>query len=158
MLFELKSVYNYKTYVKYDRLKSPCENENVTSTTVFMCIEKKVFLNLCDLYPKTANNLKFRGLERREAILEQFTVSNRLVRTLASDKVGAQSNINKLFKMAEKEKLEKPEPVEMPVLATRKQIDINKVEFLAKELNEDEIDDAAEKINDVCMDLNAQVN
>jgi hypothetical protein len=65
VLFELKSAYNYKTYVRYDKLKSPCENENETSNTVFMCIDKKVFMNLCELFPRTASNLRFRGLERR---------------------------------------------------------------------------------------------
>jgi hypothetical protein len=68
MLFELKSVYNYKTYVKYDRTLSPCQNEAQQATTVFMCLNKNVFKDLCELYPKTADNLKLRGLERREAI------------------------------------------------------------------------------------------
>jgi hypothetical protein len=99
VLFELKSIYNYKTYVKYDRLKSPSENENETSTTVFMCIDKKVFTNLCDLYPKTANNLRFRGLERREAMLEQFSLTNKLKFNLAADKVGPSTGLNKLFKL-----------------------------------------------------------
>jgi len=102
VLFELKSVYNYKTYVKYDRLKSPTENENETSTTVFMCIDKKVFTNLCELYPKTANNLRFRGLERREAVLEQFSVSNKFKVNMMSAKAGPESSLGKLFKMGTK--------------------------------------------------------
>jgi len=31
-----------------------------------MCVHKGVVLNLCDLYPDTAKNLKVRALERRE--------------------------------------------------------------------------------------------
>ena len=30
-----------------------------------MCVTKKVFLNLCDLFPITAENLKERGLLKR---------------------------------------------------------------------------------------------
>lgn len=33
--------------------------------TRFMCVSKKVFLNLCDLFPVTADNLKQRGLHKR---------------------------------------------------------------------------------------------
>jgi len=35
-----------------------------------MCVEKKTLLNLCDLYPKTAENLKMRGLEKREVYMK----------------------------------------------------------------------------------------
>ena len=31
----------------------------------FMCVHKKVFNNLCDLFPVTAENIKQRGLEKR---------------------------------------------------------------------------------------------
>jgi hypothetical protein len=30
-----------------------------------MCVSKKVFLNLCELFPITAENIKKRGLEKR---------------------------------------------------------------------------------------------
>jgi len=30
-----------------------------------MCVSKKVFMNLCDLFPVTADNLKARGLQKR---------------------------------------------------------------------------------------------
>ena len=39
-----------------------------------MCIESKVFLNLCELYPRTATNLKYRALERREQVLKHFSL------------------------------------------------------------------------------------
>jgi hypothetical protein len=33
--------------------------------TRFMCVDRKVFLNLCDLFPVTQENLKDRGLQKR---------------------------------------------------------------------------------------------
>jgi len=33
--------------------------------TRFMCVERKVFMNLCDLFPVTCDNLKDRGLHKR---------------------------------------------------------------------------------------------
>jgi hypothetical protein len=30
-------------------------------TTRFMCVHKKVFINLCDLFPVTSENLRHRG-------------------------------------------------------------------------------------------------
>lgn len=35
-----------------------------------MCVEKSVFMDLCQLYPKTAENLKMRGLEKRAIYLK----------------------------------------------------------------------------------------
>jgi len=37
-----------------------------------MCIKKKVFLNLCELYPDTAENLRIRGLERRYQFIKKM--------------------------------------------------------------------------------------
>jgi hypothetical protein len=33
--------------------------------TRFMCVDRKVFLNLCDLFPVTHENLRERGLQKR---------------------------------------------------------------------------------------------
>lgn len=33
--------------------------------TRFMCVTKKVFMNLCDLFPVTGENLKQRGMMKR---------------------------------------------------------------------------------------------
>ena len=38
---------------------------NLQENTFFMCVSKKVFLNLCELFPSTAENIKARSLERR---------------------------------------------------------------------------------------------
>ena len=34
--------------------------------TELMCVRKDVFLNLCELYPKTEENLKILSLEKRK--------------------------------------------------------------------------------------------
>jgi len=36
--------------------------KEITNDVRFMCVSKKVFMNLCDLFPVTADNLKKRGL------------------------------------------------------------------------------------------------
>jgi hypothetical protein len=37
---------------------------------MFMCVNKKKFLELCDLFPNTKENLKRRSLERRLTFLQ----------------------------------------------------------------------------------------
>ena len=37
-----------------------------------MCIDADVFLNLCELYPQTADDLKMRALERRQFFMDQL--------------------------------------------------------------------------------------
>jgi hypothetical protein len=37
-----------------------------------MCINKKVFLKLCELYPATGESLRLRSLERRKFFLEHM--------------------------------------------------------------------------------------
>lgn len=59
ILLNLKSIYNYRTY-----FKSGQEYE----LTKLMCVHYKTFLEICELYPKTADNFKTRSLERRERI------------------------------------------------------------------------------------------
>ena len=161
-LFELKSVYNYKTYVRYDRTKSPTDNEKVDSITVFMCIDKKVFMNLCELYPKTASNLRFRGLERRQAMLNQFSLYNRLKMSRKESKVGKKTQIqSKLCKMIEMnaEHVEPPtfeQPDQhLPTQATS--IDIDKVVFAPDELNENDKNCTGDEIESAVKSLNEQV-
>jgi len=65
-----------------------------------MCIDSKVFLNLCELYPRTATNLKFRALERREQVMNHFKLTSRL-------KFNMLSQNNSWNKMASLRKLTK---------------------------------------------------
>lgn len=37
----------------------------MTTDTRFMCVSKKVFLRLCELFPITADNIRHRALLRR---------------------------------------------------------------------------------------------
>ena len=41
------------------------QTAKLASDTRFMCVSKKVFLNLCELFPVTAENLRHRALLRR---------------------------------------------------------------------------------------------
>jgi len=65
LLFNLKSIYNYKSY---------CEPEQEYEPTRIMCLKKSKFLNLCSLYPRTAANFKLRALERRKRIADEIDI------------------------------------------------------------------------------------
>ena len=43
-----------------------------------MCIDADVFLDLCELYPQTADDLKMRALERRQFFIDQLHKSEAL--------------------------------------------------------------------------------
>ena len=51
-------IYDLKSNIT---LKTPPTGSDVR----FMCISKKVFLNLCELFPTTAENLRLLSLKRR---------------------------------------------------------------------------------------------
>jgi hypothetical protein len=57
----------------------------------FMCVSKKVFNNLCDLFPVTAENIKQRGLEKRFHYLK------------AMEKLDMQTDTYKALKRSSKE-------------------------------------------------------
>ena len=38
---------------------------------LFMCVDKATLLDLCDLFPQTADNIKKRSLERRNKFISQ---------------------------------------------------------------------------------------
>jgi len=52
ILFDLSSIISYKTVSQ-------------VAPIVFMCLNKRVFLNLCELYPNTGKNIRLQSLERR---------------------------------------------------------------------------------------------
>ena len=41
------------------------ELDNASDKNIFMCLKKKVLLDLCQYYPKTSENLRIRSLIRR---------------------------------------------------------------------------------------------
>jgi len=77
IFFELKSLFNYRTHHQHDPRKSATENEKLANETTLMCINSKVFLNICEMHPKTAKNLKLRSLERRHEIMKRVAMTVR---------------------------------------------------------------------------------
>jgi hypothetical protein len=89
IFFDLKSAYTFKTlwpndYSKYlpqddssgddDEVKpSDKVDEN---NTFCMCVKKNFLLELCELYPETAINLKFRALERRHFYIREMKIAS----------------------------------------------------------------------------------
>ena len=43
-----------------------------------MCVKKKVFLNLCELYPKTEEALKVLSLEKRKLYIHYLNEANNI--------------------------------------------------------------------------------
>lgn len=77
LFFDLKSLFKYRTHHQYDPRKSATENEKATVETTLMCINSKIFLNICEMHPKTAKNLKLRSLERRHEIMKRVAMAVR---------------------------------------------------------------------------------
>ena len=124
-----------------------------------MCLSKNVFKSLCELYPNTANNLKLRGLERREALLRQFRLTNKLKVTVSSNKVGNFNNpIKKLLKLVSShENLVEQKPEHHSFhQGTTEPINIDEVKFLDAELNEDNADANVDQISETIKALSAQ--
>ena len=45
-----------------------------------MCVDADVFLDMCELYPETANDLKVRSLERRQFFQQRMLESEKFRR------------------------------------------------------------------------------
>ena len=58
-------LYDLKTNIVFKTASSP-------NDTFFMCVNKKVFLNLCELYPLTGENIRIRSLERRSHFMHHM--------------------------------------------------------------------------------------
>lgn len=80
ILFDLNSTISVKVYVPPEFMahqfaggtkqetSKPSKEKTKSPSDVqgqFMCIDADAFLDLCDLYPQTADDLKMRALERR---------------------------------------------------------------------------------------------
>jgi len=65
---------------------------------IFMCIEKKLLLEFCDLFPQTAENIKRRALERRKRFMKQKNTNSRSYnekkKQQAKDTAGNHSHAN----------------------------------------------------------------
>lgn len=64
ILYNLKSNIVFKTLANAPEDKRVSNNEQMPDI-IFMCISKDDLLELCELFPQTAENIKRRSLERR---------------------------------------------------------------------------------------------
>lgn len=53
------------------------EQENKLPDIIFMCIDKKTLLDLCDLFPQTKDNIERKAKERRRRIMKQKNMNSR---------------------------------------------------------------------------------
>mmetsp|Transcript_30350 Transcript_30350/g.46449 ORF Transcript_30350/g.46449 Transcript_30350/m.46449 type:complete len:98 (+) Transcript_30350:2248-2541(+) len=44
---------------------------------IFMCVGKDQLLNLCELFPQTAENIKRKSLERRQKFIQQKNMNSK---------------------------------------------------------------------------------
>jgi hypothetical protein len=68
-------LFNLKSNIVYKTLDNIVDDKNKFQETLpdilFMCIEKQKLLQLCDLFPQTAENIKERARERRVRFMQQ---------------------------------------------------------------------------------------
>ena len=68
-------MFNLKSNIVYKTLDNIVDDKNKFQETLpdilFMCIEKQKLLQLCDLFPQTAENIKERARERRVRFMQQ---------------------------------------------------------------------------------------
>ena len=76
ILYNLKSNIVFKTLAHTPDEKKPTTNEPMPDI-IFMCISKDALLELCDLFPQTAENIKRRSLERRYRFMQQKNTNSR---------------------------------------------------------------------------------
>lgn len=65
ILMNLKSNLEYKTFQQAD------DPHAAEQDILFMCCNHEVFMELCDLFPQTAQNLKERAKKRRVIFMQQ---------------------------------------------------------------------------------------
>lgn len=77
ILYELKSNLVFKTVASSQDDKKNGTTEK-TPEVIFMCIKQEDLLNLCALFPQTAENIKKRALERRHRFMIQKNTNSLL--------------------------------------------------------------------------------
>ena len=75
ILYNLKSNIVFKTLPHLDERKNGPADP--MPDIIFMCISKKDLLDLCELFPQTAENIKRRSLERRLRFMIQKNTNSR---------------------------------------------------------------------------------
>ena len=76
----MKDAYSHKKKNRKSESMRKKSDEVLGEQTHFMCINADKFLHLCNLYPQTANDLKMRGLERRQFFMEKLHDSEKIRR------------------------------------------------------------------------------
>ena len=67
-------LYNLKSNLVFKTMEPEMEDSNQNpefNSIIFMCIDKTLLLDLCDLFPQTAENIKRRSKERRLRFMQQ---------------------------------------------------------------------------------------
>lgn len=75
-------LYNLKSNIVFKTLLNSSEDQKYRSNEpmpdiIFMCINKEILLQLCDLFPQTADNIKRRSLERRQRFMAQRNTNSK---------------------------------------------------------------------------------
>jgi len=76
ILFNLKSNLEYRTLENIVDDKNKAYQESLPDI-LFMCVEKERLLDLCDLFPQTAENIKVRARERRIRFMQQKNTNSK---------------------------------------------------------------------------------
>lgn len=82
-----------------------------------MCVEKSVFMDLCQLYPKTAENLKMRGLEKRAIYLKYMNQEDSNVND-SYDISGNTTNLNTQIYSSSQSNISKSQNDDEPVFGS----------------------------------------
>lgn len=78
ILKSLKSNVTIKTLSLKKQFGDKVDEQSVVpQENIFMCIEKTQFLELCDLFPQTKENLIRKSLERREKFIKQRNLNSK---------------------------------------------------------------------------------
>lgn len=108
ILYELKSNLVFKTVASSQDDKKNGTTEK-TPEVIFMCIKQEDLLNLCALFPQTAENIKKRALERRHRFMIQKNTNSLLYEKKMKEKKsketieGSQSQLSSDNEDGEKE-------------------------------------------------------
>ena len=65
--------------------KKPGNKEPLKESTLFMCVKKQELLDLCELFPSTAENIKRRALERRMRFMQQKKTNSKAFEDMKND-------------------------------------------------------------------------
>ena len=79
ILNSLKSNIVFKTLANTPDDKKGGQTEMLPDI-IFMCIEKVKLIELCELFPQTAENIKRRSLERRQRFMQQKNTNSKSYR------------------------------------------------------------------------------